>query len=282
MSQRPGLLGTPREWAIDLAVVTVVGVFLGFIGPYGSFNDDDVVLRVAYWVANMWTGYVILTLVVRLSLRIGARADLPDWFALIIGLALGCLPLAAAITALSMVIWPRAVPAPLDPRQFLIHYAECLGLALPCGFGLYYLDRRSWPARDGVRTALIAPDPGEPGCGATLPTRAVAPSAGAFLERLPPRLGQDLLCLQMEDHYVRAHTDRGSDLVLTPLRQAIAELGETEGLQVHRSWWVAKDAVAEVRTQGRALQLRLRNGLEVPVSRASVAKLKASGWLPEA
>jgi DNA-binding LytR/AlgR family response regulator len=97
---------------------------------------------------------------------------------------------------------------------------------------------------------------------------------------LPPRLGHDLLCLQMEDHYVRAHTARGSDLILTPLKDAIAELGATDGLQVHRSWWVARAAVAEPVTSGRNLSLRLSNGLEVPVSRASVAKLRAAGWLP--
>ena len=71
----------------------------------------------------------------------------------------------------------------------------------------------------------------------------------------------------------------GSDLILTPLKDAIAELGATDGLQVHRSWWVAKGAVAEPVASGRNLSLRLSNGLEVPVSRASVAKLRAAGWL---
>jgi len=32
-------------------------------------------------------------------------------------------------------------------------------------------------------------------------------------------------------------------------------------------------------TRGRNLCLRLSNGLEVPVSRASVSKLRAAGWL---
>ena len=72
---------------------------------------------------------------------------------------------------------------------------------------------------------------------------------------------------------------RGSDLVLTPLKDAIAELGATEGLQVHRSWWVARDRGRRAGDPGRNLALRLTNGLEVPVSRASVAKLRAAGWL---
>ena len=56
---------------------------------------------------------------------------------------------------------------------------------------------------------------------------------------------------------------KGSDLILTPLKEAIAELGDTDGLQVHRSWWVARRAVVEPVTSGRNLSLRLSNGLEV-------------------
>jgi DNA-binding LytR/AlgR family response regulator len=83
----------------------------------------------------------------------------------------------------------------------------------------------------------------------------------------------------MEDHYVRVHTPQGSDLVLTPLKEAMAELAAVDGLQVHRSWWVARSAVAGSASAGRNLKLRLANGMEVPVSRASIARLRASGWL---
>ena len=56
MSETPSVFGTPREWAIDLAVMTAIGVFLGVIGPFGSFYGGPVELRIAYWVANMWIG----------------------------------------------------------------------------------------------------------------------------------------------------------------------------------------------------------------------------------
>jgi DNA-binding LytR/AlgR family response regulator len=37
--------------------------------------------------------------------------------------------------------------------------------------------------------------------------------------------------------------------------------------------------VAEPVANGRSFSLKLTNGLDVPVSRASVAKLRAAGWL---
>ncbi len=37
------------------------------------------------------------------------------------------------------------------------------------------------------------------------------------------------------------HTDRGSDLILMRLSDALTELKGLEGAQTHRSWWVAAE-----------------------------------------
>ncbi|MBD3762204.1 LytTR family DNA-binding domain-containing protein, partial [Rhizorhabdus sp.] len=63
------------------------------------------------------------------------------------------------------------------------------------------------------------------------------------------------------------------------LRDAIAELNGLDGMQVHRSWWVARDAVRRWHRDGRAFTLELVNGLQVPVARNRVAILRAEGWL---
>jgi len=49
---------------------------------------------------------------------------------------------------------------------------------------------------------------------------------------------------------------------------ALQELGGLEGLQVHRSWWVARAAIAAVERDGQRMSLTLSTGLVVPVSRA--------------
>jgi len=100
-----------------------------------------------------------------------------------------------------------------------------------------------------------------------------------FLDRLPPRLrGAVIHAVQAEDHYLRIHTDRGSDLILMRLSDAVAELEGLEGAQTHRSWWVARDAVQDVkRGDGRAT-LTLEGGLTVPVSRRHARALRQAGW----
>ena len=109
-------------------------------------------------------------------------------------------------------------------------------------------------------------------------TAPIMPS-NLLLDQLPPALGSVVIALQMEDHYVRVHTALGSELVLMRLRDAITHVSDTEGRQVHRSWWVARLAVEDVRREGRNVRLVLPGGLEAPVSRAQVAELKEAGWL---
>ena len=112
----------------------------------------------------------------------------------------------------------------------------------------------------------------------------LAPPAGrsvpALAQRLPVKL-QDaaILALQGEDHYVRVHTDRGSDLILLRLSDAIAEMGPTPGARTHRSWWVSKAAVASIRRDNGRIALVLSSGTEAPVSRGYAPELREAGWL---
>jgi DNA-binding LytR/AlgR family response regulator len=88
-----------------------------------------------------------------------------------------------------------------------------------------------------------------------------------------------VLCLQMEDHYVRVHTSTSSRLVLMTLSQAMAIVEKADGLQVHRSWWIARKAVVRTVAHGRNLRLELVNGAMAPVSRSAVAAVRAAGWI---
>ena len=77
---------------------------------------------------------------------------------------------------------------------------------------------------------------------------------------------------------MRLYTDRGTDLILMRLSDALEELDGLEGAQTHRSWWVAKDAVADVsRGDGRA-SLTLSDGTTAPVSRRYARALREAGW----
>lgn len=119
--------------------------------------------------------------------------------------------------------------------------------------------------------------------------RALAPDSEPGEEPLPPLLNRiarerrgTVIRLSSSDHYVRVVTDRGQEDVLIRFADAIAELGRTDGVRVHRSHWVAVDAVTGHRRENGRLFLLTRDGAEIPVSRSYRSEIEARGLVPPA
>jgi len=91
-----------------------------------------------------------------------------------------------------------------------------------------------------------------------------------------PQRGR-LLALTVEDHYVDIVTDRGKALVLMRLADAIREAAPVPGLQIHRSHWVALDAVSRTERSAGKVIVELSNGLRLPVSRGYMAMARDAG-----
>lgn len=81
-------------------------------------------------------------------------------------------------------------------------------------------------------------------------------------------LGGQIMCVSAEDHYVRLHGRKCSKLILSRFSDATDAVSrDVDGLQVHRSWWVAKSAIASWDMQDGSMKLILKNEEKVPVSR---------------
>jgi hypothetical protein len=249
----PPLLGSAREWAIDLTVGVGIGLLLGLMGPFGSFFNDNPPLRIAYWVGTTSSGMVFFGIVTRLAAAGAQRFGVPDWAivppVILLGSAVQGLPL----RAVAIAIWPQIHDA-VPPLEW---YGQCVAITTPIVLTYYFLRVRS-PVRTRTREGLVPVE---------APALTADPGA--------------VLYLKMEDHYVRIRTEHGARLEMGPLARVTAGLSGVEGLQVHRSWWVARRAIDGVEKDGRNLRLRLVDGETAPVSRASVAKLRAAGWLAQ-
>jgi DNA-binding LytR/AlgR family response regulator len=251
--ESPGLRETLRGWAVDLALGTAGGLFLGAIGPFGSYFNGPFWQRALFQVACFWMGVLLFGSGIRLILRLRPPAA-AAWAAVVVMVLVLMAPLAAAIGVLARALWPFEV-ARLTLADW---YFEGLVTALPVGLALAYLHMRRLRRRRLQGEAGVA-----------------APSTQGLLGARPA----EVLCLQMEDHYVRVHTAGGSRLVLATLGQAIAALEGAAGLQAHRSWWVANAAVVRAEHHGRNLRLVLSNGVVAPVARSAVPAVRAAGWL---
>lgn len=117
---------------------------------------------------------------------------------------------------------------------------------------------------------------------ATSEPRAPAGSGGArrparFVDRLPEKLGRDVIYLNVSGHYVNAVTTEGSGVILMRFADAVAELGES-GTQVHRSYWVAHRHITEIFRRDERTLVRVTGGHEVPVSRTYLTTVR--GLIP--
>ena len=88
-----------------------------------------------------------------------------------------------------------------------------------------------------------------------------------FLSRAATAISAvEINALKAEEHYVRIFTDVHEELVLYRFSDAVAEMGPTLGLQVHRSYWVAESAIDCVDHDVRKMTLTLKSGTQIPVS----------------
>ncbi len=249
--------GWKRRLVRNLAVALAAGLFLSFMGAMETM-DWPLTRRLLYWIPLM----MMLT-------PIGMVADL---------------------------LAPR-LPAPLQPPAIMWGVMS-LGLAVPITLfvWLYTSAFNGWapnpaalPVFFGATLTItlamtgigvLMEHPGALTHAQPAPTPGAPPSQARFLERLPGKLmGGTLYAVKAEDHYLRLYTSKGEDLILMRLADALAELEGLEGAQTHRSWWVAKEAVQEVKRAEGKVSLMLTGGIEAPVSRANVKPLREEGWL---
>lgn len=252
-----GLDGRAREFLRGLVVAVVAAVFLTLSGAFGT-DGAPFWPRLAYWVGLMLAGSLWGHVCGAWTAR-RIDADARPWATA----GIETLIISGPLTLLVWAVTGPAIEGPMRPLADLPAFLFPVTLI----------------------TALLSVLHAFLGRERPVETHASAPGAAParFLDRLPPKLrGARLIAVQAEDHYLRLHTDRGSDLILMRLSDALAELEGLEGAQTHRSWWVARDAVVSVaRGDGRAA-LTLDNGpggaLVAPVSRRYAKALRDAGW----
>ncbi len=130
---------------------------------------------------------------------------------------------------------------------------------------------RAGTRRAGPATGQTEPDATAPQ-GAVVVALAPSGLPPARLEarieaRLDPLVRAPLVRLQMRNHYVDVVTEAGMDSLLLRLADAIAETDGVEGLQVHRSHWVARSAISGLLRGRGKVALWMSDGAVVPVSR---------------
>jgi hypothetical protein len=249
-----GGTATARRWAIDLAMLVAIGLLMGFLGPFAS-ERVPIVGRYVYWMICMVGGGLI-----------GVVAD--EWLSRRMTVAW------RRVAVVSVLMTPPVTLLVLTTQHLLLGgafdwpgYQWLLWQVWPISLAVMAVRALAWrrsPARVETRTVIASPLP---------------EAEAAFRRRLSAkRRGARLVAIEAHDHYLKVHTDAGAELITLRFADALEELARAHGWRVHRSWWVAADAVEDVRWRRGAGEARLVGGLMAPVSRTYAPALKEAGW----
>ncbi|MFT6102540.1 MAG: hypothetical protein ACJA0C_000133 [Candidatus Endobugula sp.] len=88
-----------------------------------------------------------------------------------------------------------------------------------------------------------------------------------FMNKLSDSMATKPLLLQAQEHYLRVTTEFGSELILYKFGQAVREIPESFGVQVHRSFWIAKQNITGWCATEGGIKVSVHHGAPVPVSR---------------
>lgn len=236
-----GWPGFPYLW---IACAAAAGLMI----VTGGFQTGELPLgrRTVFWLVLM--GWNALKWQILFALFV--RKD-SDWWrvSLIGGVPLNLmLPLEIALAG-RLIGTSMAAPA---PEVWVRAAAISLGIFIVCALVGWMLWRRTAP-RPIADNGLLA------------------------------RAGVDaafLVAIEAEDHYCRVHHRGGtSALIHYRFGDALEEVAELEGMQVHRGAWVAAGAVECAARDGRRWELVLAGGSRVPVSATYLPQARERGWL---
>mgnify|MGYP006280784761 FL=1 len=233
-----------------VVLIVAVGTFLAILGPF----ESDSIPWPQVWL--YWVGFIALGGV----FGFGAGEVAPRLFPRLPRLGVyAIIPFFVAIPVTLAILWLEGVLSrDLTLGRLAATYGPALVISAFVSAVAYAVDRIS--ERGGSKAEADGP-------GRTL------------TDKLPHRLRNAAIhALTAEDHYLRVRTDRGEALILMRLTDAIAACEALDGARTHRSWWVARDAVADAKKgDGRGV-LILTDGAEAPVSRTYYAALREAGW----
>jgi len=231
------------RFLIGLWLLITIGAAL--TGPFGTYDALGLAGRFPYW-AGVTAGSMVLSVTINDIARNRGFLRSPS---AIIGLGLGYgIVVSGLINLLNLAVFPGWT----FWQGWLVLIAFVLVVEALIFAVIWLLVPR--------RQAMAQPN---------------SQGEAAFLNRLKPDIRAPLQRIESQDHYLLVITALGQDLILMRLADAIAELSQTDGFQVHRSHWVARRAIIKiVRTDGRML-LSMRDGAEVPVSRAYQPMVRA-------
>ncbi len=249
-------------------IVAVLGVVIGLLAPFGM-HKIPVLTSVSYWVISCLVGFVIYLPCIHLSDIKLKHIIKRKW----LRVGLGCIPasllMSIAAAVLTWLFFDVRITLGWPFLENVARTSLIGGILTTATFFREVFESQQEQLSQTEQQLNVAK---------LSPEIEIDLNYQEFMTMLPLEYRGQLLCLQMSDHYLTVHTDKGRHTMLMRLKDAMVLLRDYDGMQTHRSWWVAHDAVVKIVKDGRKTHLILSNDLTVPVSRSFLVKVSAAGF----
>ena len=100
------------------------------------------------------------------------------------------------------------------------------------------------------------------------------PPLRQMIDGVPKSLGEDIVRLQAQDHYVEIVTTEGRDLLMLKFTDCVEKLEPLNGFQCHRSHWISLKHCRAISSSGSAYVCQMSNGDKVPLSRRKYSQAR--------
>ncbi|WP_414087134.1 LytTR family DNA-binding domain-containing protein [Rhizobium sp. BR 314] len=245
---------SPRLWGTFITVVLIFAV----TGPYGTFARLMPGARFGYWLvlhAMAWSIAIVLSIAAEVLLRKWMSNMLAR---MMTGAVISALPIGFGISLVDLAFFGDVPTVAAGLRQSLTSIPLCL---LFCFLTYMTMHREIAIAAEAPHHEMPVPAP------LATSEMKTTPAQAPILSRLKPENRGQLIRLAVRDHYTEVVTTRGRELILLRFGDALMEIGDTEGLRLHRSHWIATGHVAGLKRDNGKLLVITRDGVEMPVSR---------------
>lgn len=253
-----GILMFKREWHVRIALCILAIIIVSLVGPFSTYERFGLGQRLLYWGALIGGFFLpahwIRTGVRRVASGPALRRNLLAIF--VVGICLA--------PVVWWVNWQLLGDTVAGWNAFIEHlvliWLICFAPLLVRGVGVATPDEASvapapQASEDGTETAPQIP----------------------LLRHLEPDLRGPIRRVSANDRQSQVFTDKGETSVRMRFSDVLIQLDGASGMQVHRSHWLAFDAIEQLQQDGRRFVAKLRCGGKVPVSPAHVPGLTKAG-----
>jgi len=250
------------NWLNKLFTLAIAIAVLTATGPFGTYDEMALPMRTAYWsIAAIGVG-VIMNSIAYFSLFLPQIVSLAWPVRMLLWVLVGSVPGAVYMMLVGYFFFG---PHVLDGSWLRLYYKLCMISSVIClidlrGFAFAKLTEDTENTED---TEVVE-----------VSDTYQAPAYLKFIQGLRSDLGNDIISLTTQDHYLEVTTALGQDLVLGKMADAANQLAGLPGLRLHRSHFAALKHIQRLRRRGSGYIVILSDGRELPVSRTYLPRVR--------